>query len=152
MQWRKEDLQVDCHADTEFSSICGVIKDKGSYKILFEGERAHMRLNLLNKQVWTYSAMRIKLTAIIARSQVDLCLVNKTNNLCVVRSPHELDTGESARRNDTTSMTWLRAPRDLLLFSLTDGCRTVWRCPKTKVYQFVTTLHPKSTENTSYHQ
>jgi len=75
----------------------------------------------------------IQLTTKVVRRQIDLSLVNKTNNLDVVRSPHELDTSESTRRNHASAMTGLRAPSDFFLFSVTNGCRTTWWCPETEI-------------------
>ena len=58
--------------------------------------------------------MRVEFTSVIASLDVDLRLVDETDDLNVVRSAHELNALQSARRNDSRSMSGLCTPSDLL--------------------------------------
>lgn len=78
-------------------------------------------------------AMRVHLPSPVIGLEVGLCLVNKTDDLDVVWSPHELDTLESATGDETSAMTRLGAPRDGLVLGLTNGGRAIRRTPDTEI-------------------
>jgi hypothetical protein len=54
--------------------------------------------------------MWVHLTTIIAISDVDLRLVDKTNDLNVIRGFQELDTGYSISGEEASPVPWLAAP------------------------------------------
>jgi hypothetical protein len=81
--------------------------------------------------------MGIEFTSVVVSLQVDLSLINETNNLNVVRSLHELDTLESSRREDTGAIAGLGAPSNLKLLSLSNGGWSTRRSPKTEVCKLV---------------
>ena len=63
------------------------------------------------KKTYKVGAMWIHLATIIAGSNVDLCLVDKTNDLNVIRGFQELNTSYGTSGDDASSMTRLAAPR-----------------------------------------
>jgi len=75
----------------------------------------------------------VKLSSVIVRLQVDLGLINKSNNLNVIGGLHELDTLEGSRREHTGTITGLRAPGNLLVLGLSDCGRSVGWSPETEV-------------------
>ena len=77
--------------------------------------------------------MWIHLASPVVRLDVQLCLVNKPDDLDVVGGPHELNTLESATWDNTSSMTRLGTPRDGLTFGRTDGGGTIRRTPDTEI-------------------
>ena len=77
--------------------------------------------------------MRIKLSSAIVGSHVDLGLVNKANDLEIVRSLHELKTGDGTSGDETGTTSGLGTPGDLLVFGLTNGGAGVGCGPKTPV-------------------
>ena len=77
--------------------------------------------------------MRIHLPSCVIGLEVCLGLVDKTNDLDVVRGPHELDALESASGDKTGATTRLGTPRDRFMLSLTNGGRASRRRPNAKV-------------------
>jgi len=73
--------------------------------------------------------MGVKLSSGVIGLEVDEGLVDETNDLEIVRSPHELDTLKGGLGNQTSTMTGLGAPGDFFSFRVTDGLGTVRRCP-----------------------
>jgi hypothetical protein len=97
--------------------------------------REAVRVDETTERVTTeVSAVRVELSPGVVLLEVDLGLVNETDDLHVVRGLHELDTLESAGGDETSTATGLGAPRDFLVLSLTDGSRTVGGCPEAEVY------------------
>ena len=65
--------------------------------------------------------MGIKLSSAIVGSHVDLGLVNKANDLEIVRGLHELKTGDGTCGDDTSTTALLGAPSDLFALGVADG-------------------------------
>lgn len=65
--------------------------------------------------------MRVKLSSIIIASQVELCLVDVTDKLNIVRGLNDLDTRDSSFGNETGTMAVFGAPGHFLAFSVADG-------------------------------
>jgi len=77
--------------------------------------------------------MGIELSSEVIRLEVDESLVDKTDDLDVVRGPHELNTLKGTSGDETRAMTGLSAPGDFLMFRLTDGGWTGRGCPETEI-------------------
>ena len=77
--------------------------------------------------------MRIHLTSPIVGLEVYLCLINKTDDLDVVRGPHELNTLKSTSGDEASSMTWLGTPCDGLVLCLSDSGRAIGWTPDTEI-------------------
>ena len=77
--------------------------------------------------------MGVELSSKVIRREVDEGLVDETDNLDVVRGPHELNTLKGISGDEASAVTGLRAPRDFLLFRLTDGGGTGRGRPKTEI-------------------
>lgn len=77
--------------------------------------------------------MRVHLPSRIIGPEVDLCLVDKTDDLDVVWGPHELDALESTTRDKAGSMARLGAPRNRLMLSFTDGGGAIRWSPNTEI-------------------
>lgn len=75
------------------------------------------------------STVRIEFTSEIIGSQVDLGLVNETDDLDIVRCFHELNTLESSRWDDSGTMSRLGAPGNFELFGVTNSGWASWGCP-----------------------
>ena len=75
----------------------------------------------------------VELSSEVIRLEVDEGLVDKTDDLDVVWGPHKLNTLESTSGDETRAMTRLSAPRDFLLFRLTDGGGAGRGCPETEI-------------------
>ena len=81
--------------------------------------------------------MGIKLSSAIVGSHVDLGLVNKANDLEIVRSLHELKTGDGTSGDDTSTAALLSAPGDLLALGVADGGIGDGRRPNTPIVGMV---------------
>jgi hypothetical protein len=79
----------------------------------------------------------VQLTAKIARLKVDLSLVDKASDLNVRLGLDELNTLESALRNESAPVAWLGTPRDLDSFSIADGLVSGRGAEQTKVCHIV---------------
>lgn len=79
------------------------------------------------------STVGIELSSAVVSLEVDQRLVDETDDLKVVGSPHELNTLKSASGDQTGTMPRLGAPSDFLSFRVTDGLGTRRRCPKAEV-------------------
>lgn len=77
--------------------------------------------------------MRVKFTSEIIGSQVNLGLVDETDDLNVVGRLHELDTLEGTLGNNSSTMAGLGAPGNFELFGVANGCWPGWRSPKTEI-------------------
>ena len=80
------------------------------------------------------STVGIHLTSIVIALQVDLGLINETNDLGVVRGAHVLNAQESIVGDETSAVTWLGTPGDHFPLSVGNsrvGCR--WG-PKAEIY------------------
>lgn len=77
--------------------------------------------------------VRVKLSSIVIRGEVNEGLVDETDNLDVVGGLHELNTLKGASGDETTTVTGLGAPGDFLLFRLSNGRRAVGRCPEAEI-------------------
>jgi len=77
--------------------------------------------------------MGVELSSKVISREVDVGLVDKTDDLDVVWGLHELNTLKGTSGDETSAVTGLRAPRHLQLFRLTDGGGTSRGCPKTKI-------------------
>lgn len=66
------------------------------------------------------SAMRVKLSTEVIRGQVDLGLVNESNNLEVRLGLDELETSDGTSRNETGTTSRLGAPCNLLVLGITN--------------------------------
>lgn len=64
--------------------------------------------------------MRIELSSSVIRDQIDLCLVNETNNLDVSGGSEVLNTSQGTSRNQTGTVTLLGTPSDLLTLGVAD--------------------------------
>lgn len=79
------------------------------------------------------STVGVELSSCVIGLQVDLGLVNETNDLHVIGCPHELHTLKSPSGNGTSTTARLCAPGDLLAFGIRNkGIRFGWS-PKTEV-------------------
>jgi hypothetical protein len=77
--------------------------------------------------------MRVQLPSKVIGGEVGLGLIDETDDLDVVWGPHELDTLESPAGDKASAVARLGAPRDGLMFGLTDGGRAIrWR-PNTEI-------------------
>lgn len=65
--------------------------------------------------------MRVELSSIVIGGHVDLCLVDETDKLNIVRGLDDLDTLENTVGNETGTMATLGAPGNFLTFGVTDG-------------------------------
>ena len=83
------------------------------------------------------STVGVKLSSTIVSLDVDLSLIDETDDLDVVGGLGELDTGEGTSRDEAGAVTLLRAPGDLLTLGVTDGGVGVRGCPKTEVVEVV---------------
>jgi len=79
------------------------------------------------------SAMGVQLSSSIIGHEVDEGLVDETNDLEVVRSPHKLNTLEGASGDETSTVTGLGAPGDFQRFRVGYGFAGGGRCPKTEI-------------------
>ena len=71
--------------------------------------------------MYQVSTVGIEFTSIVIWGQIDLCLVDETGNLDVVKHLDHLDTLESTIGNEACSMVRLGAPCNLLCFRVTNG-------------------------------
>ena len=78
-------------------------------------------------------AVRVKFPPKVIGGEVDLGLVDKTDDLDVVWGPHELNTPESTTGDKTGPMTRFGTPGDFLLFRLADGGGTGGGCPEAEI-------------------
>ena len=77
--------------------------------------------------------VRVQLPSVVTSLNIDQRLVDKANDLDVVRRPHVLNTLKSAGWNDAGTLARLRAPCDFLTFSVGDQGVGLGRGPKTKI-------------------
>jgi len=78
-------------------------------------------------------AVRVQLSSIVIRLEVNEGLIDETDDLDVVWGLHELNTLESASGDKTRAMARFGTPGDCLMFSLTDGGGAIRRGPETEV-------------------
>jgi len=79
------------------------------------------------------STVGVELSSSIVGQDVDLGLVDDTDNLLIVRSLHILDTFKGARGDETRAMTWLGAPSDFFSLRAADIAESIRGRPKTEV-------------------
>jgi len=79
------------------------------------------------------STVWVELSSKVISLEVDEGLVNKTDDLDVVWRLHKLNTPKGTSGDETRAMTRLGAPRDFLLFRLTDGSGTGRGCPEAEI-------------------
>ena len=79
------------------------------------------------------STVRVHFTSIVVSAHVDLGLVDKTNDLDIIRGLHELNTLEGTTGNKTSAVLRLRAVSDSFAFSVSDDRVRVRRAPETEV-------------------
>jgi hypothetical protein len=77
--------------------------------------------------------MRVQLSSEVIGLEVDEGLVDETDDLEVIGSPHKLNSLEGASGNKTSAMTGLGAPGDFFSFCVTDSGGTGGRSPKTEI-------------------
>lgn len=77
--------------------------------------------------------MGVKLSSTVSVLDVDLGLVDETNDLNVIGSFHVLETGQGASRDDTGTTALLGAPSNFLTLGVTDGRVGLGGCPDTPV-------------------
>lgn len=77
--------------------------------------------------------VRVKLSSVVIRGEVNEGLVDETNNLDIVGGLHELNTLKGTSGDETATVTGLGAPGDLLLFCFSNGRGTVGRCPEAEI-------------------
>ena len=81
--------------------------------------------------------MRVHFTSVIILIDVNLLLVDETNDLDVLVRLHELDTCESAWRNHTCTPAALGAPSYSFTLSVTDHGVGLWGSPEAEVIERV---------------
>ena len=89
---------------------------------------------LIKKTTHEISTVGVQLTSIIVRSQIQLRLVQKRDNLKVRRRAEELYTRDGALRDQPCASSRLRAPRDFLAFRVANRRRARRRCPHAPIY------------------
>lgn len=77
--------------------------------------------------------MGVHLPSRVVGREVGQCLVDKPDDLDVVRGPHKLNTLESTTRDESCTVTGFGAPCDGLVLGFADGGRTIRRGPNTKI-------------------
>jgi hypothetical protein len=80
--------------------------------------------------------VRVELSSIIARGDINLGKVTNTRNLNVILGLHEMNALECSVRNHSSTTSRLGAPRDLLALSVTNSSNT-WGSPHAKVVDIV---------------
>ena len=65
---------------------------------------------------------------------IDLGLIDKTDDLKVRRGLDVLNSSQSTSGDKTSATTWLSAPGDFLTLSIGDGGVGFRRCPKTEIW------------------
>jgi hypothetical protein len=83
------------------------------------------------------STVGIEFTTKIVRLDVDQGLIDETNNLDVIRSPHELHTLEGTSGDNTSSEFGVGAPCDFLSLSVSNQRVWLWGSPETEVVKRV---------------
>lgn len=83
--------------------------------------------------------MRVEFSSIITFLHVDLSEVTNTSDLDVVLGLDEMHALQSSIRNNTGSVTALRAPCNFLSFCLSDRTVRVGGCPQAEI---VSIVHP----------
>lgn len=115
--------------------IVGV--DKGTNRVTTLSDRKIALSETLpdEKSINTHeiSTVGVKLAAEIVGSQVDESLIEMDQHLKVRRRLQELNTGDSASRDETGTVTGLRAPCDFLAFGVTDSGGAGGRSPEAPV-------------------
>ncbi len=81
--------------------------------------------------------MGVKLSSTVIGLEVDLGLVDETNDLEVAGGLHELNTGDGTTRDDAGTASLLGAPSNLLALGVTDGGVRLGGCPDTPVVEVV---------------
>jgi hypothetical protein len=66
-------------------------------------------------------AMGVKLTTLVSSCNIDLCLIQESDDLNIVGCIKQLNACNGAPGNTATTMTLLRAPSDLIALSVTNG-------------------------------
>ena len=79
------------------------------------------------------STVGVKLSSTIVSLDVDLSLIDETDDLDVVGGLGELDTGEGTTRDEASAVALLGAPSDDLTLSVGDGRVGGGRSPETEV-------------------
>lgn len=80
------------------------------------------------------SAVRVHLAAVVACANIDLGLVDKPNNLHVVRRLHELHAAQRTRGDDARATSGFCAPRDHLALHVAHGRARADRRPEAEVF------------------
>ena len=78
--------------------------------------------------------MRVKLTSVVARSQVEVDLVNETSVLDVLAGLEDLQPRKGAIGDETRSPSRLGTPSDFNRLRVTNGRVGLRRCPETEVW------------------
>lgn len=78
-------------------------------------------------------AMGVKLSSRIISLKVDLSLIDKSNDLNVVRCLHVLETSESARGDETSATARLCAPSYFLALGISNQRIGLGRRPETEI-------------------
>ena len=100
------------------------------------GENQRCGLELL-RSTHKIGTVGVELSSTVIGLEVDLGLVNETNDLEVAGGLHELNTGDGASGNDAGTAALLGAPSDFLTLGVTDGRVGLGGCPNTPVVEVV---------------
>jgi hypothetical protein len=89
------------------------------------------------KNTYEVSTVGVHFASKVVRLNINLALVNETDDLGIGRGPHELNTLKGITRDQTSATTGLGAPCNHLAFSVGDDRIRLARCPKTEVIDAV---------------
>lgn len=100
------------------------------------GENQRCGLELL-RSTHKIGTVGVELSSTVVGLEVDLGLVNETNDLEVAGGLHELNTGDGTSGDDTGTTALLGAPGDLLTLGVTNGGAGLGGSPNTPVVEVV---------------